>query len=49
MKLAKALEEKTLDIRLVDRLVAEGKLSKADLDAHLKNLVDDDGNFIELE
>lgn len=49
MKLAKALKEKMLDIRLVDRLVAEGKLTKAEVDEYLKNLGDDEGNFIELE
>ena len=45
MKLAKALEEKRLDLRLVDRLTAEGKLTKAELDAHIKSLPDDEGNY----
>lgn len=45
MKLAKALDEKMLDIRLVDRLIAEGKMSKEDYDKHLANLADDSGNY----
>lgn len=45
MKLAKALDEKVMDIRLMDRLIAEGKLSKADRDAHLASIPDDEGNY----
>lgn len=45
MKLAKALEEKTMDIRLQDRLLAEGKLSKAEVDSYLSKIVDDEGNY----
>lgn len=45
MKLAKALEEKMLDVRLVDRLMAEGKITKAQMDKHLADLADDEGNY----
>lgn len=45
MKLAKALDEKMLDVRLVDRLIAEGKLTKDEYDKYLANLNDDANNF----
>ncbi len=45
MKLAEALKEKTLDVRLMDRLLAEGKLTKAQVDEYLANLADDEGNY----
>lgn len=41
MKLRVALEEKLLDVRVRDRLVAEGKLSKEDLKKYLDGLSDD--------
>lgn len=44
MKLKMALDEKVLDLRLRDRLVAEGKLPKADLDKYLASLTDDSAN-----
>lgn len=49
MKLAKALEEKMLDVRLVDRLLAEGKITKAEVDAYMANLEDDEGNYETVE
>jgi hypothetical protein len=45
MKLRIALEEKEMDVRLRDRLVAEGKLSKQEVDKYLNSLGDDDGKF----
>lgn len=45
MKLAKALEEKTMDVRLVDRLVAEGKITKAQVDEYLANIEDSEGKY----
>lgn len=44
MKLKMALDEKVLDLRLRDRLVAEGKLTKAELDKYLASLNDDSAN-----
>lgn len=45
MKLAKALDDKKMDSRVVDRLLSEGKISTADFDKHLKDLPDEEGNF----
>jgi hypothetical protein len=45
MKLAQALDEKKMDIRLMDRLLGQGRLTKADIDAHNKNLPDEEGNY----
>lgn len=45
MKLAKALNEKTMDVRLVDRLLAEGKITKAEVDEYLKNIEDSEGSY----
>lgn len=44
MKLKMALDEKVLDVRLRDRLVSEGKLTKAELDKYLASLNDDSAN-----
>ncbi len=49
MKLRKALEEKLLDVRLRDRLLAEGKISKEEVEKVLKNLPDDSSNAVALE
>jgi polyhydroxyalkanoate synthesis regulator phasin len=38
MKLKQSLVEKILDVRLRDRLVAEGKISKQDIDKYLAEL-----------
>lgn len=38
MKLKLALDEKLMDIRLRDRLVAEGKVTKAQVDEYIKGL-----------
>ncbi|MEE2670141.1 MAG: hypothetical protein VYA54_00420 [Bdellovibrionota bacterium] len=45
MKLKLALEDKLMDTRLVDRFIAEGKLTKADYDKYLESIQDDEGNF----
>ena len=47
MQLKKALEDKNLDVRLRDRLLAEGKLAKKDLDKNLKDLSDDKDKLVE--
>jgi hypothetical protein len=49
MKLRLALEEKLLDVRVRDRLMAEGKLSKEDLKKHLESLADDGKNAVPLD
>ena len=45
MKLAQALNDKTMDVRVIDRLLAEGKISKSDFDKFMTNLPDETGNF----
>ncbi len=49
MKLKLALDEKMMDLRLRDRLVAEGKLTKETLDKALNALTDDAKNATELD
>ena len=49
MKIAKALSEKVLDVRLMDRLLAEGKITKAEIDAQLSKLEDEEGNYSQVE
>ncbi len=41
MRLSKALKEKLNDVRLRDKLLAEGKITKAQVDEYLKALADD--------
>ena len=45
MKLANALNEKRMDVRIVDRLIAEGKVTKEEVDKYFAELADDAGNF----
>lgn len=40
MKLSDALEEKLLDVRLRDKLLEQGKISKKQVDEYLKSLED---------
>lgn len=47
MKLKLALDEKLMDIRLRDRLVAEGKVSKAQVDEYLKGLGEESSSSYE--
>ena len=44
MKLRLALEEKLMDSRIRERLVAEGKISKKDIDAYLHGLPEEDAS-----
>ena len=41
MRLKQALDEKMTDIRLRDRLLAEGKISKEEIEKFLNELPDD--------
>lgn len=45
MKLAKALEDKKMDVRLVDRLLAQGKITKSEFDNYLKGVEDSEGSY----
>lgn len=49
MKLRQALEEKLLDVRLRDRLLAEGKIAKEDIQKFLKGLPDDATKAVALD
>jgi polyhydroxyalkanoate synthesis regulator phasin len=49
MKLRLALEEKLLDVRVRDRLLAEGKITKEELKKYLDSIVDDAKNAIPLD
>jgi hypothetical protein len=42
MRLSRALEEKKLDVRLRDKLVHEGTLTKSEVDEYLNSLPDDE-------
>jgi len=44
MRLARALEDKLHDLRLRDKLVAEGKITQAQLDEYLSKLDDSTEN-----
>jgi hypothetical protein len=46
MQLKKALEDKNLDVRVRDRLIAEGKISKKDLDKSLAELKDSQSDLV---
>ncbi len=49
MKLRLALEEKLLDVRVRDRLLAENKISKEDVKKFLDNLPDDAKTAVPLD
>lgn len=49
MKLRLALEEKLMDVRVRDRLVAEGKITKEELKKYLDNLADETKNAVPLD
>ena len=49
MKLRLALEEKLMDVRVRDRLVAEGKISKEELKKYMDTLNDDGKNAVPLD
>jgi polyhydroxyalkanoate synthesis regulator phasin len=44
MRLSTALEDKKLDLRLRDKLLAEGKLSQKDMEDYINSLPDDAQN-----
>lgn len=46
MRLNKALEEKLNDVRLRDKLVADGKLTHAQVQEYLQSLPDDTSNIL---
>lgn len=49
MRLKIANEEKLVDVRLRDRLLAQGKITKEQLKKHLDNLPDDAKNAVPLD
>jgi|JFJP01.1.fsa_nt_gi polyhydroxyalkanoate synthesis regulator phasin len=49
MKLRLALEEKLMDARLRDRLLAEGKISKEEVKKYLDSLADETKNAVPLD
>ncbi len=49
MKLRLALEEKLMDVRVRDRLVAEGKISKEELKKYLDSMADETKNAVPLD
>jgi len=49
MKLAKALNEKIMDVRIVDRLMAQGKITKDEFDKYVAGLQDDQANSEQVE
>jgi polyhydroxyalkanoate synthesis regulator phasin len=49
MKLRLALEEKLMDARLRDRLLAEGKISKEEVKKYLDSLADESKNAVPLD
>ncbi len=49
MKLRLALEEKLLDVRVRDRLLAENKISKEDMKKYIDSLPDDTKNAVPLD
>ena len=49
MKLRLALEEKLLDVRVRDRLLAEGKITKEEMKKYIDTLADDAKNSVPLD
>jgi polyhydroxyalkanoate synthesis regulator phasin len=49
MKLRLALEEKLMDARVRDRLLAEGKITKEEVKKYLDNLSDETKNAVPLD
>lgn len=45
MRLSKALNDKVMDVRLRDKLVADGSLSKEEVQKYLSELPDDNSNL----
>jgi hypothetical protein len=49
MRLSRALEEKKMDVRLRDKLIAENKITKDEVGKYKKVLVDDSKNTVSTE
>ncbi len=49
MKLRLALEEKLLDVRVRDRLLAEGKITKEDIKKFMDGIPDEAKNAVPLD
>ena len=49
MKLKIALDDKLMDVRLRDRHLGDGKISKSDLDSFLTALPSEEGNYEKVE
>jgi hypothetical protein len=49
MRLSRALTDKLHDKRLRDKLLAEGKISHAQLEEYLNSLADDEGNLTHID
>lgn len=49
MKLRLALEEKLLDVRVRDRLLAEGKITKEEVKKYLDSMEDETKNAVPLD
>lgn len=49
MKLRLALEEKLMDVRVRDRLLAEGKITKEDVKKYLDSMADEAKNAVPLD
>jgi polyhydroxyalkanoate synthesis regulator phasin len=49
MKLRLALEEKLMDVRVRDRLLAEGKITKEEVKKYLDSMADDAKNSVPLD
>jgi polyhydroxyalkanoate synthesis regulator phasin len=49
MKLRLALEEKLLDVRLRDRLLSEGKITKEEVKKYLDSVADETKNAVPLD
>lgn len=49
MKLRLALEEKLMDVRVRDRLLAEGKITKEEVKKYLDSMSDESKNAVPLD
>lgn len=49
MKLRLALEEKLMDVRVRDRLLAEGKITKEEVKKYLESMADETKNAVPLD
>ena len=45
MRLSKALQEKLMDVRLIDKFLAEGRITSGAVDKNLKELPDEVNNL----